>query len=107
MTYSACVMNGTFNTNANLIGLSHLGIWTAIDMLANINGLSTSGLAVKSGLDATSFNPSKRHDKYGKPRWPSTETIAKILIATNTNFSTFAKLSEEVSLKKSRHNAIK
>jgi phage repressor protein C with HTH and peptisase S24 domain len=99
MFYSDCEMNENFNTNATLIGLSYTGIWAAIDKLANINELSTSGLAVKSGLDATAFNPSKRHDKYGKPRWPSTETIAKILIATNTKFSTFAMLSENASMK--------
>ena len=38
-------------------------VWEAVDKLANINGLSPSGLAKKAGLDATTFNKSKRRKK--------------------------------------------
>ena len=62
--------------------LTHTGIWRAIDALAAEHGLSTSGLARRAGLDPTSFNRSKWLSRAGRPRWPSTESIAKILPAT-------------------------
>lgn len=66
--------------------LSHRAIWEALDALAERHGLSTSGLAKLAGLDATAFNPSKRVSKDGRERWPSTESIAKVLEATNETF---------------------
>lgn len=62
--------------------LTHADIWQAIDSLAAEHGLSISGLAKRAGLDPTSFNRSKRTSRVGKPRWPSTESLAKILAAT-------------------------
>ncbi len=67
--------------------LAHEEVWTAIDSLAQRHGLSPSGLARRSGLDPTTFNKSKRHAADGRPRWPSTESIAKILKATNTSIN--------------------
>lgn len=69
--------------------LTHSGIWTAIDRLARENRLTASGLARRAGLDPTTFNRSKRITKDGKSRWPSTESIAKILAATETSFARF------------------
>ena len=46
-------------------------VWEAVDKLAKINGLSPSGLAKKAGLDATTFNKSKRTRPDGKKRWHS------------------------------------
>lgn len=66
--------------------LSHRAIWAALDALAERHGLSVSGLAKLAGLDATAFNPSKRVSKDGRERWPSTESIAKVLEATQENF---------------------
>src|SRR3712207_3634188 len=68
---------------------SHSSIWGAIDALAARHGLSPSGLAKKAGLDATAFNVSKRHGGDGRPRWPSTESIAKILAATGETVEGF------------------
>lgn len=73
--------------------LAHEEVWAAIDALAVRNGLSPSGLARRSGLDPTTFNKSKRHAADGRPRWPSTESISKILSATNTNVREFFGLS--------------
>src|SRR5690606_18980330 len=56
--------------------LTHSRIWTAIDSLAQSNGLSASGLAKRAGLDPTTFNKSKRVAPDGRPRWPSTESLA-------------------------------
>ena len=69
--------------------LSHRAIWDAIDSLAERHGLSTSGLARLAGLDATAFNRSKRVSKDGRERWPSTESIAKVLEATGESFDAF------------------
>lgn len=69
--------------------LSHRAIWAALDALAERHRLSTSGLAKLAGLDATAFNPSKRVSKDGRERWPSTESIAKVLEATSETFDSF------------------
>jgi phage repressor protein C with HTH and peptisase S24 domain len=72
--------------------LSHDQIWTAIDRLAQRAGLTASALAKQAGLDATTFNKSKRKTADGHARWPSTESIAKILAATNTTVDSFIAL---------------
>jgi phage repressor protein C with HTH and peptisase S24 domain len=72
--------------------MRHEDIWRAIDTLAAENGLSASGLARRSGLDPTSFNPSKRVTGDGRPRWPSTESLAKALVATGVSLDVFASL---------------
>jgi len=71
---------------------SHAQIWQALDKLAEVNGLSASGLARAAGLDATSFNKSKRATPNGRPRWPTTESVAKCLDATRTSLDDFAGL---------------
>lgn len=71
--------------------LSHSTIWDAIDTLASRHGLSPSGLARLAGLDSTAFNKSKRISKDGRERWPSTESISKILDATDESFTDFAR----------------
>ncbi len=75
--------------------LSHARVWAAIDRLAARHGLSASGLARKAGLDPTSFNPSKRIARDGRPRWPSTESVAKVLAATGSSFEEFLDLRAE------------
>jgi len=69
--------------------LKHTDIWHAIDRLAARYGLSPSGLARRAGLDPTTFNKSKRVTREGKQRWPSTESIAKILDVTGASLDEF------------------
>jgi phage repressor protein C with HTH and peptisase S24 domain len=76
----------------NVPMVSHKGIWSAVDALAARYGLSPSGLAKKAGLDPTTFNVSKRVSREGKPRWPSTESISKILDATDCSLGEFIGL---------------
>ncbi|WP_297491445.1 helix-turn-helix transcriptional regulator [Acidocella sp.] len=72
--------------------MRHDDIWRAIDTLAAENGLSSSGLARKAGLDPTSFNLSKRRATDGRLRWPSSESLAKILAATGARLEDFTAL---------------
>ena len=72
--------------------MKHEDVWRAIDTLAAENGLSASGLAKRSGLDATTFNPSKRRMPDGRNRWPSTESVAKVLDATGASLESFTSL---------------
>lgn len=72
--------------------LTHPHIWRAIDALAARHNMSSSGLAKLAGLDPTTFNKSKRGSAGGKLRWPSTESIAKILAATTTTLDDFVAL---------------
>lgn len=74
--------------------MNHLQMWDAIDSFAKVKGTTASGLAKMSGLNPTTFNKSKRFTCYGQERWPSTQSISKILNATNTTFSDFAKFLE-------------
>ena len=77
--------------------LSHPKLWKAVDALARRQGLSPSGLARSAGLDATSFNPSKRHGPGDppRPRWPSTESLTRILEVTGLSLGEFADLAED------------
>ena len=75
--------------------LTHSQIWRAIDALATRNGLSPSGLAKLAGLDPTTFNKSKRGSANGKLRWPSTESLAKVLTATGSGLEEFVALVAE------------
>jgi phage repressor protein C with HTH and peptisase S24 domain len=71
---------------------SHKQVWAAIDTIAERYGFSASGLAKKSGLDPTSFNPSKRNGPDGRPRWPTTESIANLLEAAGATIEEFSDL---------------
>lgn len=75
--------------------LKHADIWRAIDRLAAQHGLSASGLARRAGLDPTTFNKSKRTTGDGKLRWPSTESVSKVLEATNATLAEFVSLIGE------------
>ena len=75
--------------------LTHDQIWTALDRLAECGGLSASGLARRSGLDPTTFNKSKRITPDGRERWPSTESVAKALAATNCSIDAFVQLIDD------------
>mgnify|MGYP001246032644 CR=1 FL=1 len=78
--------------------LTHKDIWHAVDLIAQKNGLTASGLAKKAGLDPTTFNKSKRANPDGKERWPSTESISKILDATGTDLTDlFSYLTQTIA----------
>ncbi len=71
---------------------SHKQVWGAIDTVAERYGFSASGLAKKAGLDPTSFNPSKRNGPDGRPRWPTMESIARVLNASGASVEEFMDL---------------
>lgn len=71
--------------------MTHAEIWNAIERFAADNKMSCSGLARCSGLDATTFNKSKRWSPEGQPRWPSSQSIAKILSSTGSKLEDFTK----------------
>ena len=75
--------------------LKHADVWRALDRLATKHGMSASGLARRSGLDPTTFNKSKRITKEGKQRWPSTESVSKVLAATGDSLAEFVALMGE------------
>ncbi|MDX1540731.1 MAG: helix-turn-helix transcriptional regulator [Geminicoccaceae bacterium] len=74
---------------------THAQMWSGIDRLARHHNLTPSGLARRAGLDPTTFNPSKRITKENKARWPSTESLMKILEATRTPLSEFVQMMGE------------
>ncbi len=77
--------------------LSHAQIWTAIDRLARQEGLTPSALARRAGLDPTAFNPSKRFGpgEPPRPRWPTTESLARVLDAAGLSLADFAALARD------------
>ncbi len=72
--------------------LTHSGVWDAIDRLAKKYDMSASGLARRAGLDPTTFNKSKRIMPNGRQRWPSTESVSKVLKATGASVEEFTVL---------------
>jgi phage repressor protein C with HTH and peptisase S24 domain len=82
--------------------LTHSNVWRAIELLAAKHGMSVSGLARRARLDLTAFNKSKRVSTEGKPRWPTTETIAKILEATGEPLADFISLTGRPGKSRSR-----
>lgn len=73
--------------------ITHSQIWAAIDHVAHTYARSPSGLAKRAGLDSTTFNKSKRGLNGGKQRWPSTESVAKVLRVVGMSFEDFAALA--------------
>ena len=71
---------------------THKQVWNAIDTIADRYGFSASGLAKKSGLDPTSFNPSKRNGPDGRPRWPTLESVNRLLEASGASVDEFTDL---------------
>jgi phage repressor protein C with HTH and peptisase S24 domain len=71
---------------------THKQVWHAIDIIAERYGFSASGLAKKSGLDPTSFNPSKRNGPDGRPRWPTMESISRVLNASGAPVDEFMEI---------------
>ena len=85
--------------------LSHEQVWAAIDALAARHSLSASALARRAGLDSTAFNKSKRRSADGRPRWPSTESLAKIMEATGASLAELLALIEDQSGRASARRA--
>lgn len=77
--------------------LTHSQVWQAIDTVARNNDLTSSGLARRAGLDPTTFNKSKRTAPDGRPRWPSTESLSKVMQATGTSLESFTAMLMESS----------
>lgn len=76
--------------------MKYENVWNAVDNLAKKHGLSPSGLAKLAGLDATTFNKSKRIRPDGKKRWPSLDSINKLLEIFNLSFEQFYALSTDL-----------
>lgn len=75
--------------------MTHDDVWRAIERFAREHNMTCSGLAKCSGLDATTFNRSKRWSKEGQPRWPSTNSISKILASTGSRIEDFTKFIDD------------
>lgn len=73
---------------------SHSQVWAAIDALAQEKDMSVSRLARNAGLDPTTFNKSKRTSADGRQRWPSTESLHKVMRATGVGIEQFVALMQ-------------
>lgn len=65
-------------------------IWDTIEIIAQKQNLSVSGLARRAGLNPTTFNRSKRKSAAGQERWPSTYSIHRVLTASNLTWQDFS-----------------
>ena len=74
------------------MSVTHDEIWSAIDALAADRSVSVSRLARNAGLDPTTFNRSKRVSTDGRLRWPSTESISKVLASTGATLGEMMEL---------------
>ena len=76
---------------------THKQIWAAIDAVAEARGLSVSALAKKAGLNASALNLSKRVGPDGHMRWPSTETLSRVLMAAGMDLKALADIVDTMS----------
>ena len=72
--------------------LTHPQLWRAIDAIAARRNVSLSTLAQSAHLDRTVLDPSKRVSRNGHERWPSTETLWKLLAGADVTLSEFGEL---------------
>lgn len=70
-------------------------VWKAIEEIAADRKVSTSRLAIRSGLDSTAFNKSKRVRDDGQRRWPTMEVIAKVLQISGMTYSEFGAMVDK------------
>lgn len=79
--------------------LTHAKIWKGLDVLAKREGLTPSALARRAGLDPTSFNLSKRFGPGDppRPRWPSSESLMRVLSSSHVSLGEFAIMAEDAS----------
>lgn len=71
--------------------MTHADMWNAIDDFARSRNMTCSCMARRSGLDSTTLNRSKRWTRDGKPRWPSMQSLAKVLDSNNAYMIDFAR----------------
>lgn len=71
--------------------MTNKDLWDGIMNLAKSLNMSCSGLACFAGLNATTFNKSKRVNKNGLPRWPSTHSLVRVLNAANMTLCDFER----------------
>ena len=71
--------------------LTNSMFWRAIDNLAAAHNISCSRLAQISGMDITALNKSQRIGSDGKEHWMSVGSLVKIMNATNTSWTEFAR----------------
>ncbi len=74
----------------------HTDVWYAMDTMAVKNSLSPSGMAVRCGMCATAFNKSKRENVNGKPRWPSMQSLVKVLNTIEQPMGYFADIMDTI-----------
>lgn len=77
--------------------ITHDDIWDAIDEIAQGQNISPSRMAINCGLDATTFNKSKRCDAFGKSRFPSLRTITKVLNEQRMSMTDFGTICDRKS----------
>ena len=76
---------------------THAQLWAAIDAIAEARGLSVSALAKKAGLDTSALNLSKRVSPDGHMRWPSTESLSRILAAADMDLRALAGIVDALA----------
>ena len=65
-------------------------LWGSMEFIALLKKCSCSRLAIQGGLDATTFNKSKRRTKYGQPHWMSVGTLISTLEGAQMTILDFA-----------------
>lgn len=88
-------MKNQISETENLESEMNKKLWDCLDEVARQKRLSISGLAKLATMDATAFNKSKRIDKNGRARWPSSESIYKALNAADYSLVEFAFMVED------------
>lgn len=72
---------------------SHSALWAAIDVLALRRGVTLPRLCEIAIVSPATVRPRCRHDRRtGRPCWPSSGTIARLIAAAGLTYRDFAEL---------------
>ncbi|MBD5400697.1 hypothetical protein HDR61_03055 [bacterium] len=64
-------------------------LWDSLEFIAKLKQCSCSRLAVRGGLNSTTFNRSKRTSNYNQEHWISVNSLIKVLNGANMSMLEF------------------
>ena len=76
---------------------THAQLWAAIDAIAEARGAIGFHSGEKAGLDTSALNLSKRVSPDGHMRWPSTESLSRILAAADMDLRALADIVDALA----------
>lgn len=71
---------------------THAAVWAALDELIARKGMTIADVSRAAMGHRRAFKPSCRRDANGKPIWPNTQSVSRVLSALNVSFVEFGAM---------------